>query len=44
MISLVAGGTKGIGRAIVEVLQSRDDQVYTLSRRETKDEDHISID
>ena len=43
MISIVVGGTKGIGRSIVETLKIRDDQVYTLSRRESGDKNHISI-
>ena len=43
MVSLVVGGTRGIGRSIVETLKIRDDQVYTLSRRESGDKNHISI-
>jgi len=44
MISLVVGGQTGIGRSIVEVLRARGDEVYTFSRRKSKDENHISID
>ena len=44
MISLVIGGQTGVGRSIVEVLRGRGDEVYTFSRRISKDENHISID
>ena len=44
MISIVVGGKTGIGKSIVEVLRSRGDQVYTFSRRKSKDENHTSID
>ena len=44
MISLVIGGQTGVGRSIVEVLRGRGDEVYTFSRRKSKDENHISID
>lgn len=44
MISIVVGGYGGIGSDIVEVLKNRGDNVYTLSRRNSKEEDHLSID
>jgi len=44
MISLVIGGKSGIGKSVVEVLRNRGDEVYTFSRRISKDENHISID
>jgi len=44
MISLVVGGTRGIGKTIVEILKIRNDQIYTFSRRKNNDENHISID
>ena len=44
MKSLVIGGKTGIGRAIVQILKHRGDEVYTFSRRKSKDENHISID
>jgi len=44
MISLVTGGTRGIGSTIASVLQSRGDQVYTLSRRKNENDYHISVD
>jgi len=43
MVSLVVGGTRGIGSSIVETLKIRDDQVYTFFRRESGDKNHISI-
>ena len=42
--SLVIGGTRGIGSVVSEVLRDRGDQVFTLSRREKNDKNHISID
>ena len=44
MISLVTGGTRGIGSTIVSILHSRGDQVYTLSRRKNDNDYHISVD
>ena len=44
MISVIIGGQTGVGRSIVEVLRVRGDEVYTFSRRKSKDENHISID
>jgi len=44
MLSIVVGGQTGIGRSVVEVLRVRGDEVYTFSRRKSKDENHISID
>ena len=44
MISLVIGGTKGIGSTIASVLQDRGDQIYTLSRRRNENKNHISVD
>ena len=38
MKSLVIGGKTGIGRAIVQILKHRGDEVYTFSRRKSKDE------
>ncbi|NEO82888.1 MAG: SDR family oxidoreductase [Spirulina sp. SIO3F2] len=43
-VSLVIGGTRGIGKTIVQQLRQRGDQVYTASRRQLKDEDHIQFD
>ena len=43
-ISLVTGGTRGIGAEIVAVLRNRGDKVFTISRREGKTSDHISMD
>lgn len=44
VISLVTGGTNGIGRVIKSVLCERGDQVYTLSRRRINNAYHISVD
>lgn len=44
MISLVTGGTRGIGSVIVDLLRKRGDQVITVSRRKLDDKDHISAD
>ena len=35
-ISLVVGGTKGIGKVIVKKLKKRGDKIYTLSRSKEK--------
>lgn len=44
MISVVIGGKSGIGKSVVEVLRARGDQVYTFSRRKSKDENHTTVD
>ncbi|MGK7925262.1 MAG: SDR family NAD(P)-dependent oxidoreductase [Spirulina sp.] len=43
-ISLVIGGTRGMGKIIVEQLRKRGDRVYTASRRELQHRDHIQFD
>jgi len=43
-ISLLTGGTRGIGSVIVDVLRDRGDHVITVSRRKLNDENHISAD
>jgi len=43
-ISFVTGGTRGIGSEIVSVLRQRGDRVFTLSRRQSDSDDHISVD
>ena len=43
-ISLVTGGTRGVGSVIADVLRNRGDRVITVSRRTLNDENHISAD
>jgi len=43
-ISLVTGGTRGIGSVIASVLRDRGDNVITLSKRKTDNENHFSVD
>ena len=43
-ISLITGGTSGIGSVIADVLSDRGDQVITVSSRNLNDENHISVD
>lgn len=43
-ISLLTGGTRGIGSVIADVLRDRGDHVITVSRRKLNDENHISAD
>ena len=43
-ISLVVGGTKGIGKVIVNKLKKRGDKIYTLSRSKEKKNNHFSLD
>ncbi len=43
-ISLVTGGTRGIGSVIADELRYRGDHVITVSRRTKNDENHISVD
>ncbi|MEO0534986.1 MAG: SDR family oxidoreductase [Cyanobacteria bacterium P01_A01_bin.123] len=42
--SVVIGGTRGIGKTIVDQLRKRGDRVHTVSRRDLKDENHIKFD
>jgi 3-oxoacyl-[acyl-carrier protein] reductase len=42
--SIVIGGTRGIGKIIVQRLRQRGDRVYTASRRKIQDPDHIQFD
>lgn len=41
--TLIIGGTRGIGSVIKEVFTGRGDQVYTASRRELSDANHIKV-
>jgi NAD(P)-dependent dehydrogenase (short-subunit alcohol dehydrogenase family) len=43
-ISLVIGGTSGIGKDIVEVLKKNGERVVTLSRKDNKKKNHVSYD
>ena len=43
-ISIVVGGTRGIGIVITDKLKSRGDTVYTVSRSSAGDGHHISVD
>ena len=43
-ISLVVGGTKGIGLVIADNLRERGDKVYTISRSRFNEKKHFSID
>ena len=42
--SLIIGGTKGIGSVIADSLRKRGDRVFTLSREERKNKNHIKCD
>ena len=44
MVSLVTGGTRGVGKTIASILKERGDIVYTLSRRKNKNKNHLSVD
>ena len=43
-ITLVVGGTRGIGKVVSKLLSKRGDLVYTISRRKIKIGNHFSID
>tara|TARA_Y100000590_G_scaffold18275_1_gene21752 strand:+ start:14092 stop:14823 length:732 start_codon:yes stop_codon:yes gene_type:complete len=43
-ITVVVGGTRGIGKVISEVLSERGDLIYTISRRKIKNKNHFSLD
>ena len=43
-ISIVVGGTKGIGIVITDKLRARGDTVYTVSRSSVGNDHHISVD
>lgn len=43
-VTVVVGGTRGIGKVIAEQLSARGDDVYTMSRRELNLDTHISFD
>jgi 3-oxoacyl-[acyl-carrier protein] reductase len=42
--SLIIGGTRGIGGVIAESLSNRGDRVFTLSREDRMDKNHIKCD
>ena len=44
MVSIIIGGTRGIGKVIKEHLTARGDLVYTVSRSDLKQKSHISCD
>ena len=43
-VSLIVGGTKGIGLVVADNLRARGDKVYTISRSRFDEKDHFSID
>ena len=43
-ISLIIGGTKGIGSVITKTLKKRGDKIITVSRSKLKNTNHISLD
>ena len=43
-ITIVVGGTRGIGKVVSELLSQRGDSIYTISRRKIKNENHLSLD
>ena len=43
-ISLIIGGTKGIGSVITKTLKKRGDKIITISRSKLKKTNHISLD
>ena len=44
MISVITGGISGIGSVIAATLRARGDEIYTVSRRTTTHDSHISAD
>jgi 3-oxoacyl-[acyl-carrier protein] reductase len=42
--SLIIGGTRGIGSVIADSLQKRGDRVFTLSREDKRNKNHIKCD
>ena len=42
--SLIIGGNRGIGSVVVETLKKRGDLVYTASRENSEDQNHIACD
>ena len=44
IISIIFGGTKGIGKVISKTLSKRGDSVITASRKISKKKSHLSID
>ena len=43
-VSIVVGGTRGMGAAIAEKLKERGDVVYTVPRSRVDSDKHISVD
>ena len=43
-ISIIFGGTRGIGKVISKTLAKRGDLVITASRKNLKKKSHLSID